>query len=48
MIDCVGMGFVTQSKLINTYRGTFPMYSDAGGCTREGMLQPLGTAQTHS
>lgn len=31
MIDCAGMDFETQTKLINTYRGTFPMYSDSGG-----------------
>ncbi|EFN58521.1 hypothetical protein CHLNCDRAFT_140591 [Chlorella variabilis] len=29
MIDCAGMDFETQTKLINTYRGTFPMYSDS-------------------
>lgn len=28
------MDYETQSKLINTYRGTFPMYSDSGGLRR--------------
>jgi hypothetical protein len=31
MVDLAGMDYETQSKLINTYRGTFPMYSDSGG-----------------
>ncbi|KAL4457781.1 hypothetical protein ABPG75_012646 [Micractinium tetrahymenae] len=29
LVDCAGMDYETQSKLINTYRGTFPMYSDS-------------------
>ncbi|KAI3436725.1 hypothetical protein D9Q98_006140 [Chlorella vulgaris] len=29
MIDVAGLGFDTQTKLINTYRGSFPMYSDS-------------------
>lgn len=39
LIDCAGMDYETQSKLINTYRGTFPMYSDSGG--RNGVPAPL-------
>lgn len=39
MIDCAGMDYETQSKLINTYRGTFPMYSDSGG-RQGGPLSP--------
>lgn len=34
MIDLAGMDWEVQSKVVNTYRGTFPMYSDtseAGG-----------------
>lgn len=29
LIDCAGMDYELQTKLINTYRGTFPMYSDS-------------------
>ena len=30
MVDCAGMDYHTQTKMISTYRGTFPMYSDSG------------------
>lgn len=30
LIDLAGMDYETQMKLINGYRGTFPMYSDSG------------------
>ncbi|PSC71621.1 NADP-dependent malic enzyme [Micractinium conductrix] len=29
MVDCAGMDYHTQTKMISTYRGTFPMYSDS-------------------
>lgn len=29
LIDLAGMDYETQVKLINAYRGTFPMYSDS-------------------
>ena len=32
LIDCEDMSFDAQSKLINSYRGEFPMYSDACEC----------------